>query len=182
MQFQSFFLLQSFKLTVGYDLCACAHVCIWFSPTAPMRESCCVLNPMSYTPLCQCVTFSKMNDHNTIFIPLLYIHHSFFLSRQKEKDILLCTAFSLSFRKSKRKTFLWFYNLKQELLNKLNKLRLDSAGILWKEDWEIKNEELTWTMGWEFSDSDNFEFFSVSLQHKFQLSWVMPVYLLSLKK
>lgn len=52
-----------------------------------MREYCCVLNPMSYTPLCQCVTFSKMDDHNTVFIPSLYIHHPFSLSRLTEKDI-----------------------------------------------------------------------------------------------
>lgn len=83
----------------------CTSVCIWFSPTAPMRESCCVLNPMSYTPLCQCVTFSKMDDHNTIFIPPLYIHHPFSLSqdRQKQKDILLCTAFCSFLQEIKKK-------------------------------------------------------------------------------
>lgn len=59
-------------------------MCVWFSPQS-LWESLAVFWTLSYTPLCQCVTFSKMDDHNTVFIPPLNIHHPFSLPRHTER-------------------------------------------------------------------------------------------------
>lgn len=135
---------------------------MWFSPTAPTRKSHCVLNTMSYTPLCQCVTFSKMDDHNTIFIPHPYIHHPFCLSRpteQGKKDILLCTAFLLfPSGNQKERPFSDFTTSSKSCST--NRTSQDSTLL---ESFENKslnceNEERQLRTGWEIRDSGIFDF------------------------
>lgn len=105
MQFQFFFLCKFFKRTVGYDLCACARVCVYLiQPHSPYERVLLCSEPYELYPIVSvCHIQQDGRPQHRIHSPSIHPSSLLSLSRLTEKDILLCTDFCSFLQEIKKK-------------------------------------------------------------------------------